>query len=298
MQSKKAYLFPGQGSQFIGMGKDIYENSVKGKELFDYANQLIQFPITDIMFNGPEEALKKTDAAQLAIFLHSFILTQISKDFSPDVVAGHSLGEITALAAAKIITFEEAIELIKNRGKAMDEACQSNPSTMAAVLGLEDEVIEDACNTIGYEQVMPVNYNCPGQVVISGTIKGVEQAQTKLYELGAKKIVLLNVSGGFHTPLMNSAKEKLKAIIEPMNFRKGIAPICQNRTSEITSNVEEIKANLIEHITSPVLWHQSINTMKNFGVNNFIECSTTKILQNLLKKILTSDEAAYYNISY
>jgi [acyl-carrier-protein] S-malonyltransferase len=291
MNGKIAYIFPGQGSQFVGMGKDIYDSSVKVRDMFEQANQILDFRITDLMFNGPEEEQRKTIVAQLSIFLHSFILTQISKNFTPDVVAGHSLGEISALAAAEIISFEDALILVKCRGDAMHKACQDNPSTMAAILGVDTQVIEEVCSSVD-ELVMPVNYNCPGQVVISGTIKGIEKACNKLREVG-KKIVPLSVAGGFHTPLMHSARAELATVIEKIHFRTGIAPICQNKTSKITSDIGEIKLNLLEHVTSPVLWQQSIKTMAEFGVRTFIECSRTQILQNLVKKILSTNIECY-----
>jgi [acyl-carrier-protein] S-malonyltransferase len=294
MNGKMAYIFPGQGSQFVGMGKDIYDSSVKARDIFEQANQILNFRITDLMFNGPEEEQRKTIVAQLSIFLHSFVLSQISKNFTPDVVAGHSLGEISALAAAEIISFEDALILVKSRGHAMDKACHNNPSTMAAILGIDTQVIEEVCSSVD-ELVMPVNYNCPGQVVISGTIKGIEKACEKLRELRAKKIVPLSVAGGFHTPLMNSARVELATVIEKIHFRSGIAPICQNKTSKITSDIGEIKLNLLEHVTSPVLWQQSIKTMAEFGVRTFIECSRTQMLQNLVKKVLP-DNVECYNI--
>jgi [acyl-carrier-protein] S-malonyltransferase len=280
----KSYIFPGQGSQFPGMGKDLFEESEKARSLFEKANQLLKFDITRVMFQGTEEELKQTNVTQPAIFLHSVILAAISENFEPQMVAGHSLGEFSALVASRALSFEDGLLLVAQRASAMQEACEMNPSTMAAILGLEDEKVEQVCAQID-EVVVAANYNCPGQLVISGSIKGIEIACAKLKEAGAKRALPLPVGGAFHSPLMEPAREKLAKAIEKTNFLSPLCPIYQNVNAQPSTNIETIKSNLIAQLTEPVRWTQSVQNMVKDGATTFVECGPGKVLQGLVKKI-------------
>ena len=282
---KKAYVFPGQGAQFVGMGKDLYDNNPRAKELFEKANEILGFRITDLMFEGTEEDLKQTKVTQPAIFLHSVILADsLGDDFRPDMVAGHSLGEFSALVAAGALSFEEGLKLVSTRAKAMQEACELQPSTMAAVLGLPDEKVEEVCASVD-GVVAPANYNCDGQLVISGAVEAVNDACVKLKEAGAKRALPLKVGGAFHSPLMQPAQEKLADAIERAVFNEPICPIYQNVDGEPHTKPEEIKANLIKQLTSPVRWTQDVKSMIRDGATEFIELGPGKVLQGLVKKI-------------
>lgn len=281
----KAYVFPGQGAQFSGMGKDLYESNEDAKKLFEKANEILGFRISDIMFEGSDEELKQTKVTQPAIFLHSVILAKTSPDFSPDMVAGHSLGEFSALVANGTLAFEDGLKLVYQRALAMQEACEINPSGMAAILGLEDEKVEEICASIKEEIVVPANYNCPGQLVISGTNKGIEIACEKMKEAGAKRALPLPVGGAFHSPLMEPAGEKLRKAIESTTFHQPSCPVYQNVSTSGVSNVEEIKKNLIAQLTAPVKWTQSVQNMVADGATLFVECGPGKVLQGLVKKI-------------
>ena len=287
----KAYVFPGQGAQFVGMGKDLYEGSEEGKKLFEQANDILGFRITDIMFEGTDEELKQTKVTQPAIFLHSVILALTSTDFAPDMVAGHSLGEFSALVANKALSFEDALKLVSQRALAMQKACEANPSTMAAVLGLEDEVVEQICEAIS-EVVVAANYNCPGQLVISGSNAGVEQAMEKLKEAGAKRVLPLAVGGAFHSPLMEPAREELAKAIENTHFSTPICPIYQNVSALPFTEVATIKENLIAQLTSPVRWTQIVQNMMKDGATSFTEVGPGKVLQGLVKKVDRKMEVA------
>lgn len=280
----KAYVFPGQGAQFTGMGKDLYENSSKAKTLFDSANQILGFDITKIMFEGTAEELKETNVTQPAVFIHSVVSALISDDFKPDMVAGHSLGEFSALAANGTLNFEDGLKLVSQRAQAMQKACELNPSTMAAILGLEDEKVEEICAGID-DVVVAANYNCPGQLVISGSNSGIELACEKMKEAGAKRALPLPVGGAFHSPLMEPAREQLAAAIEATTFSEPICPVYQNVDAKAHSSVEEIKVNLISQLTAPVRWTQSVQQMVADGATNFVECGPGKVLQGLVKKI-------------
>jgi len=280
----KAYVFPGQGAQFIGMGKDLYDNSSDAKELFEKANEVLGFDITKIMFEGTAEDLKQTKVTQPAVFLHSVILAKTIKDFKPEMVAGHSLGEISALVAAEAIDFESGLKLVYKRALAMQTACEANPSTMAAILGLEDEVVEKACEEIE-GVVVAANYNCPGQLVISGEIEAVNAACEKLKELGAKRALVLPVGGAFHSPLMKPAEEELAKAIEETTFNAPICPIYQNVTTTAVTDPTEIKKNLIVQLTAPVKWTQSVQNMIADGATEFIEVGPGNTLQGLVKKV-------------
>ena len=281
----KAYIFPGQGAQFVGMGKDLYDESAQAKELFEQANKILGFRITDLMFNGTDEDLRQTKVTQPAIFIHSVILaTTLGDEFTPDMVAGHSLGEFSALVAAKALSFEDGLKLVYKRALAMQKACEMNPSTMAAVLGLPDEKVEEVCQTID-SVVVPANYNCPGQVVISGTKEGIEEACTKMKEAGAKRAITLQVGGAFHSPLMEPAKVELSAAIEATSFSTPICPIYQNVSTVGETNPETIKKNLIAQLTSPVKWTQSVENMIADGATDFMELGPGKVLQGLVAKI-------------
>lgn len=288
-----AYVFPGQGAQFVGMGKDLHDGSALARELFTKANSILGFDITEVMFNGTEEDLKQTKVTQPAIFLHSVILSKVlGSDFKPDLVAGHSLGEFSALVANKVLSFEDGLKLVAKRAMAMQKACELQPSTMAAVLGMEDTDVERVLSLIKDEIVVPANYNSPGQLVISGSVKGVEIACQKLTEAGAKRTILLNVGGAFHSPLMQPAAEELANAIKTTKFNKGTCPIYQNVTGQGVTDSEIIKKNLIAQLTSPVRWTQSVKNMIASGVTNFIEVGPGTVLQGLIKKmkkdILTS----------
>ncbi len=281
----KAYIFPGQGAQFVGMGKDLYDESAQAKELFEQANKILGFRITDLMFNGTDEHLRQTKVTQPAIFIHSVILAiTLGDEFTPDMVAGHSLGEFSALVAAKALSFEDGLKLVYKRALAMQKACEMNPSTMAAVLGLPDGKVEEVCQTID-DIVVPANYNCPGQVVISGTKEGIEEACNKMKEAGAKRAITLQVGGAFHSPLMEPAKVELSAAIEATNFSTPICPVYQNVSTVGETNPETIKKNLIAQLTSPVKWTQSVENMIDDGATEFVELGPGKVLQGLVNKI-------------
>lgn len=279
-----AYIFPGQGAQFSGMGKDLYDNSPKARTLFESANNSLGFRITDIMFEGTDEELKQTRITQPAIFLHSVILAAIAEDFAPAMTAGHSLGEFSALVAAKSLSFDDGLKLVAKRAQAMQKACEQAPSTMAAILGLEDETVEKICAEID-EIVAPANYNCPGQIVISGTHKGIEIACERLKEAGAKRALPLPVGGAFHSILMEPAREELAEAIRNTEFQKPVCPVYQNVNGEPSIEVDVIKRNLIEQLTAPVRWTQSVQRMIEDGAVTFIESGPGKVLQGLVKKI-------------
>lgn len=280
-----AYIFPGQGAQFSGMGLDLYENSPLAQELFEKANDILGFQITDIMFEGSAEDLKETKVTQPAIFLHSVILAKtLGENFKPDMVAGHSLGEFSALVAAGSLTFEDGLKLVSKRAQAMQKACELQPSTMAAVLGLEDAIVEDICNkTEGI--VVAANYNCPGQLVISGEVDAIESACEALKGAGARRALVLPVGGAFHSPLMEPAREELAAAIKNTTFSKPHCPIYQNVTAKAITDENEIKANLISQLTAPVRWTQSVQQMVADGATHFTEVGPGKVLQGLVKKI-------------
>ncbi len=287
-----AYIFPGQGAQFVGMGLDLYENHPLAQDLFEQANDILGFSITDIMFEGTPEDLKQTKVTQPAIFLHSVILSKVlGENFKPDMVAGHSLGEFSALVANGTLNFEDGLKLVSQRALAMQKACEIQPSTMAAVLGLEDEVVEKICGEI-QGIVVPANYNCPGQLVISGEVDAVNAACEKLKEAGARRALLLPVGGAFHSPLMEPAREELAAAIEATNFNALACPIYQNVPTTAVTNANEIKANLISQLTAPVKWTQSVQQMVKDGGKSFVEVGPGKVLQGLVRKINSEAETA------
>lgn len=279
----KAYIFPGQGAQFVGMGKELHDSSAQAKELFIQANEILGFNISEMMFAGTDEDLKQTKVTQPAIFLHSVILALTTENFQPDMVAGHSLGEFSALVANKTLAFEDALKLVSQRAMAMQKACDINPSTMAAILGLEDEVVEKVVSEV--EGVVPANYNTPGQLVISGSNEGIDIAIEKMKEAGAKRALKLNVGGAFHSPLMEPARQELAAAIESTNFQNPICPIYQNYTAEASTDVTQIKENLIAQLTAPVRWTQTVQNMVRDGATDFTEMGPGKVLQGLVKKI-------------
>ncbi|KQS32687.1 ACP S-malonyltransferase [Dyadobacter sp. Leaf189] len=282
---KTAYIFPGQGSQFKGMGFDLYQSSDSAKALFEKANEVLGFEITKVMFEGSDEDLKQTAVTQPAIFIHSVVLAKISTDFNPNMVAGHSLGEFSALVAAGVLSYEEGLLLVSKRASAMQKACEIRPSTMAAILGLPDQVIEEVCAGITDEIVVPANYNCPGQVVISGSVEGVEKACELLKAAGAKRALILPVGGAFHSPLMEPAREELAEAIHAAQFEPPVCPIYQNVNARPATEVTVIKENLISQLTAPVRWTQSVEQMAADGAEMFIECGPGKVLQGLVKKI-------------
>jgi len=286
----KAYVFPGQGSQFTGMAKDIYESNPNAKSLLDQANDILGFRITDIMFTGSADELKQTKVTQPAIFIHSVALALTNDTFKPDMVAGHSLGEFSALVANKTLAYADALNLVYKRALAMQRACEINPSTMAAILGLDDKVVEEVCASID-EVVVAANYNCPGQLVISGSNKGIEIACEKLKAAGAKRALPLPVGGAFHSPLMEPAREELAAAIESTKFSQPVCPVYQNVNALPSTDVAEIKKNLIAQLTAPVRWTQSVQNMVKDGAKTFIECGPGKVLQGLVKKIAPEAEA-------
>jgi len=280
----KAYIFPGQGSQFPGMGKDLFETYSFAREIFSEADELLGFPLSDIMFTGSEEELKQTKVTQPAIYLHSILIAKLGTNFKPDMVAGHSLGEFSALVASGGLSWQDGLSLVFKRALVMQKACEIEPSTMAAVLGLSDEQIEKVCAEFTGE-VVAANFNCPGQVVISGSIKGIELAGEKLKEAGAKRVLLLPVGGAFHSPFMEPARLELAAAIEAAKIDRPICPIFQNVNAKASQNEVEIKANLIAQLTGPVRWTQSIEAMVSAGASEFIECGPGKVLQGLVRKI-------------
>lgn len=291
--SKKAYVFPGQGSQFSGMGKDLYESVPVAKQLFEQANDILGFKISDVMFSGTDEELKQTKITQPAIFLHSVILYQSKiNEVDPSMVAGHSLGEFSALVANKTLSFEDALRLVYKRALAMQKACELNPSTMAAILNLDDKVVEDICAEITQSGhvVVAANYNCPGQLVISGSIEGVNIACEKLKAAGAKRALVLPVGGAFHSPLMEPARVELEAAINGTNFHQPICPVYQNVTAHAVSDPSAIKLNLIAQLTAPVKWTQSVQNMTADGATTYVECGPGKVLQGLVKKISPTAE--------
>lgn len=280
----KAYVFPGQGAQFVGMGKELYEQNEEAKALFEKANEIIGFRITDLMFNGTDEDLKQTKVTQPAIFLHSVILAKTIPDFKPEMVAGHSLGEFSALVANGTLAFEDAFKLVIARANAMQKACEIRPSTMAAILGLEDEKVEEICASIN-EVVVAANYNCPGQLVISGSIEGVNEACAKMTEAGAKRALVLNVGGAFHSPLMEPARIELEAAIKATTFNTPICPVYQNVNALPTTDPATIQANLIAQLTGAVRWTQTVKAMIADGASSFTEVGPGTVLQGLVKKV-------------
>jgi [acyl-carrier-protein] S-malonyltransferase len=287
----KAFVFPGQGAQFPGMGKDLYEKSPLAKELFEKANEILGFRITDIMFEGTEEDLKQTNVTQPAIFLHSVLLAKTLENFNPEMVAGHSLGEFSALVANGALSFEDGLRLVSKRAQAMQKACQAEPSTMAAIVGIDDEVVEEVCASID-EVVVPANYNCPGQLVISGSIAGIDKACAELTARGAKRALKLVVGGAFHSPLMEPAREELAAAIEATPFSQPVCPIYQNVNALPTSDPAVIKQNLIAQLTAPVKWTQTAKNMIADGATLFTEIGPGKVLQGLIKKVDRNAEVA------
>jgi [acyl-carrier-protein] S-malonyltransferase len=280
----KAYIFPGQGSQFPGMGKDLFENYSFAREIFSEADELLGFSLSEIMFNGSEDELKQTKVTQPAIYLHSILIAKLGTNFKPEMVAGHSLGEFSALVASGGLSWQDGLSLVSKRALAMQKACEIEPSTMAAVLGLSDEQIEKVCAEFNGD-VVAANFNCPGQVVISGSIKGVELVGEKLKEAGAKRVLLLPVGGAFHSPFMEPARLELAAAIEAAKIDRPVCPIFQNVNARASQNEIEIKANLIDQLTGPVRWTQSIEAMVSAGASEFIECGPGKVLQGLVRKI-------------
>ncbi len=282
---KHAYIFPGQGSQFPGMGKELFINNEKAKKLFEEANDILGFDISSIMFEGSADDLKQTKVTQPAVFLHSVILFLINENFKPDMVAGHSLGEFSALVANGTLTFKDALRLVSIRANAMQKACELTPSTMAAILNLDDSIVEEICSSINEEIVVPANYNCPGQIVISGSVKGVETACEKLKNAGAKRALILPVGGAFHSPLMEPARQELQEAIENIQFSKPKCPIYQNVNALPISDENEIKENLISQLTASVRWTQSVMNIIKDGATHFTEVGPGKVLQGLVQKI-------------
>ena len=281
----KAYVFPGQGAQFVGMGKDLFDKSAKAKDMFHKANNILKFNITDIMFDGTDEDLRQTKVTQPAIFLHSVILASMLEDFEPSMVAGHSLGEFSALVANKVLTFEDGLRLVSKRALAMQKACDAQPGTMAAVVGLEDETVENICNGVKETVVVPANYNCPGQLVISGTKEGIDLVAPLLKEAGAKRVLPLSVGGAFHSPLMEPARIELAEAINDTKFNQGICPVYQNVTGQPVNDPEIIKKNLVAQLTSPVLWTQTMKNILANGAKTIIEVGPGTVLQGLFKRV-------------
>lgn len=288
----KAFVFPGQGAQFTGMGKDLYESRPLAKTLFDQADQILGFKITEIMFGGTADELKQTKVTQPAVFIHSVITALAQDSVQPEMVAGHSLGEFSALVANKTLSFEDGLSLVFKRALAMQRACEINPSTMAAILGLDDNVVEEVCASIKEEIVVAANYNCPGQLVISGSMKGIDIACEKLKAAGAKRALPLQVGGAFHSPLMEPAREELAAAIHATKFATPTCPVYQNVNALPSTDVDVIKKNLIDQLTAPVRWTQLVQNMVKGGGTNFIECGPGKVLQGLVKKIAPTAEVS------
>jgi [acyl-carrier-protein] S-malonyltransferase len=287
----KAYVFPGQGAQFTGMGKDIFDANTNAAALFRNADEILGFKLTDVMFTGTADEQKQTRVTQPAIFLHSVAIALTSEDFAPDMVAGHSLGELSALVANKTLSFEDGLTLVFKRAMAMQHACEINPSTMAAIIGLDDKIVEDICASID-DVVVAANYNCPGQLVISGTIRGIDIACEKLKAAGARRALPLQVGGAFHSPLMEPAREELASAINETTFSKPICPVYQNVNAFPSTDVEVIKRNLIDQLTAPVRWTQCVLNMGKDGAVMFVECGPGKVLQGLVKKILPTVEVS------
>lgn len=282
---KSAYLFPGQGAQFVGMGQDVYNHSLQSKDLFEQANEILGFRITDIMFDGTDEELKQTKVTQPSIFIYSVILARALGDsFKPDMIAGHSLGEFSALVSAGVLDFEAGLKLVAARANAMQKACEIQPSTMAAVLGLDDFIVEDICQRVS-DVVVPANYNCPGQLVISGSVAGIDRACELLEEAGARRVLKLNVGGAFHSPLMESARVELEKAIAATTFNTPMCPIYQNIDAKPHTDADAIKNNLIEQLTGPVKWSQILSAMIENGATKFIEVGPGNVLQGLVKKV-------------
>lgn len=280
----KAYVFPGQGSQFVGMGKDLYDNSEQAKALFEQANDILGFRITDMMFDGTDADLKQTKVTQPAIFIHSVVLAKVmGSKFAPEMVAGHSLGEFSALVSAQAMTFEDGLRLVSERALAMQAACEMQTSTMAAIIGLEDALVEEVCSTI--DDVVPANYNCPGQLVISGSVEGIDKACEALSAKGAKRALKLSVSGAFHSPFMEPARTRLATAIENTKFSSPICPVYQNVTASAVTNPDEIRSNLVAQLTAPVRWTQTVRNMLAAGVDSFTEVGPGSVLQGLVKKV-------------
>lgn len=288
----KAFIFPGQGAQFVGMGKDFFDTNAAAKTLFEKADTILGFKITEIMFNGTADELKQTKVTQPAVFIHSVITALAQAAVQPEMVAGHSLGEFSALVANKTLSFEDGLKLVYKRAMAMQRACEINPSTMAAILGLDDQVVEEICASIKEEIVVAANYNCPGQLVISGSLKGIEIACEKLKAAGAKRALPLQVGGAFHSPLMEPAREELAAAIDSTQFMNPVCPVYQNVNALPSTDILVIKKNLIDQLTAPVRWTQLVQKMVQDGGTNFIECGPGKVLQGLVKKISPQAEVS------